>query len=90
MQTFYAHALYMKYLFQVDLEREKDKVHALEKNALQKDKEIDQCRVCLQCRFWNRMCNQHFNYNYFDMHIDYMLSSWDEVQVHGTSNIRLQ
>ena len=35
-------------LFQAGLQAEKDKVHTLEKAALQKDQELDQCQVCTQ------------------------------------------
>ena len=39
-------------LFQADLQAEKEKVHSMEKAALQKDKELDQCKVCIQYRFF--------------------------------------
>ena len=38
--------LYINYLFQADLQAEEDKVHSMEKAALQKDNELEQCKVC--------------------------------------------
>ena len=38
--------LYINYLFQADLQSEKDKVHSMEKTALQKENELEQCKVC--------------------------------------------
>ena len=40
--------LYMKYLFQVALQAEKDKLHSMEKVIRQKEKELEQCKVRLQ------------------------------------------
>ena len=40
--------LYMKYLFQVALQAEKDKLHTTEMIIRQKEKELEQCKVCLQ------------------------------------------
>ena len=33
-------------LFQADLQAEKVKVHTMEEDALQKENELDQCKVC--------------------------------------------
>ena len=35
------------YLFQADLQAEKDKVYSMQKAALQKENELEQCKVCI-------------------------------------------
>ena len=35
------------YLFQADVQAGKDKVHSMEKAALQKENELEQCKVCI-------------------------------------------
>ena len=40
--------LYINYLFQADLQAEKDKVHSMEKAELQKENELEQCKVHTQ------------------------------------------
>ena len=40
--------LYMKYLFQVALQAEKDELHSMEKKIRQKEIELEQCEVRLQ------------------------------------------